>query len=90
MHNSLGETSNFQFFGVVRESELNFNPEGWYFIRDEPPPELLKYQDPESGQIVTKVYVTLLRKDSGWRMPRKTDNNLVRGSVFQEGVLPYL
>jgi hypothetical protein len=90
MHNSLGETSNFQFLGVIRESELNFEPEGWFFVRDEPPPGLSKYQDPESGTIVTKVFVNLLRKDSGWRMPRKTESNLGRGSVFQEGVLPDL
>lgn len=90
MHNSLGENCSFQFLGVIHESELNFTPEGWFFVRGEPPPELLKYQDPESGKIVSKVYVTLLRNDSGWRMPRKTDGNHGCGSVVLEGVLPYL
>jgi hypothetical protein len=90
MHNSLGENCSFQFLGVVHESELNFTPEGWFFVRDEPPPSLSKYQNPASGQIVTKVYVTLLRKDTGWRMPRKIDVNLGRGSVFKEEILPDL
>jgi hypothetical protein len=88
LHNSLGENSNCQFLGVIRESELGFIPEGWFFVRDEPPPCLLKYQDPQSGKIVSKVYVTLLRRDSGWRMPRKPDVNLGRGSVFLGGGSP--
>lgn len=90
MHNSLNDGVSFQFLGVIRESDLGFTPEGWFFIREEPPPGLLKHQDSESGKIVSKVYVTLLQKDSGWRMPRKTNGNLDRGSVLPEGVLPLL
>jgi len=90
MHNSLDESISFQFLGVVRESELDFTPEEWFFVCDGPPPGLLKYRDPESGEIVSKVYVTLLRNDSGWRMPKKIDINLRVGSATLEGVLPDL
>jgi len=74
MHNSLSENCTFKFLGVVPDSVLNFLPDGWFFDCDEPPPGLSNYQDPEFDKIVTKIYVTLLRKDSGWRMPGKTDN----------------
>ncbi len=90
LHNSLDESVVFQFLGVIRESELDFMPEGWFFVRDDPPPALLKYQDPESGKVVSKVYVSLLRRDSGWRMPKRVVSNLRVGSATLEGVLPDL
>jgi hypothetical protein len=64
MHNSLSENCTFKFLGVVPESELNFTLDGWFFDCDEPPPGLSNYQDPEFDKIVTKIYITLLRKNS--------------------------
>jgi len=42
----------------------------------------------KSGQIFSKVFVTLLRWGSGWRMPQEAQINLGRGSAFKEGVPP--
>jgi hypothetical protein len=81
MHNSLEEYVSFQFLGVIHEADLNFIPDGWFFVRKEPPPILFKYQDPDSGRAVSKVYVTLLQRDTGSRTPVQDIDNL--GAGFQ-------